>query len=146
MYSKELSTDIKGIITFCYNADPKIVSSGRTSGESLQDKIDLEVDCLLNTDESFKFYKIMNKETMVGYFGTETTPINCLTTFFIMPEYRKDKKDIWSFILSSLNKPFYAGLFKANNRAIKFFENIGATMIQEVIAENEPVFIFEFRG
>lgn len=128
----------------CYEADLSIEEFSRNKDEGLEGRIQKEVECLKNTDPSFKFYDIFHEDKLVGYFGIERNPVQCLTTFFIMPEYRDHKKKVWKFIKSHFSKTFFAGLFKVNTRAIHFFEMNGGQPVSEVIWEDKPSVIFKF--
>lgn len=138
------SDDLQGTIHECYSKDPSIQAFSRNSEHGLEGRVKLEVEAANDVHESFKFYRIYDNETLVGYFGTEEQPVNCLTTFFIMPEYRDRKDQVWNFIVSHLNGTFYAGLFKVNARAIKFFEKMGGKQVGETIAEGKPSVVFQF--
>ena len=61
-----------------------------------------------------------------------------------MPEYRDRKDEVWKFIASHMPDRFFAGLFKVNKRAIKFYENNGGKIIGEVSAEGKPSVVFWF--
>lgn len=137
--------DLKGTILECYANDSGIQEFSRNAEHGLEGRTKLEVECLEHADSSFKFYKILNGEELVGYFGTEESPVNCLTTFFIMPKYRDNKDQVWDFITSHLPEEFFAGLFKVNSRAIRFFENKGGKIIGETIAEDKPSIVFHFK-
>ncbi len=136
----------KEIITECWKKDPKIQQYSRNYQCNLQDRVTLEVEAL-NTNDSLIFYCIYDKKNnFIGYFGIENKPFDCLTTMFILPEYRKNKDLIWDYIISHLPKHFYAGLFKINTRAINFYKNKGAKEVMNLTIENKDSILLEFRG
>ncbi len=142
---KKRQHDFGKIIEFCYNSDSSLANFSRNNDVDLTGRIKKEIECLKNTDNSFKFYEITNENNeFVGYFGTERNPVQCLTTFFIMPEFRKDKKHIWKFIRKHFPKTFFAGLFKINTRAINFYKQNGGKEIGEIMWENKPSIVFKF--
>lgn len=128
----------------CYYLDPSIEEFSRNKDCTLDGRIQKEVEALNKTDSSFKFYEIFDGECLVGYFGIERSPVQCLTTFFIVPEYRQHKKKIWKFVKSHLPRTFFAGLFKVNTRAINFYKKQGGKQIAEIMWENKPSVIFKF--
>lgn len=134
-----------GTILECYTNDLSIQEFSRNSEHGIEDRTKLEVECLKNTDSSFQFYRILNGDDLVGYFGIEDEPVKTLTTFFIMPKYRDNKDQVWDFIVSHLPEQFFAGLFKVNSRAIKFFEKKGGIQIGETLFENKPSVVFYFK-
>ena len=138
MFKAELSIDIESSIRMAYKIDETIMIYSRDLEDIISD---------LKNTESLKFYKILNEENvMVGYFGKEDYQVSCLTTFFIFPQYRKDKKDIWSFIASQMPNEFYSGLYDINTRAIRFFKESGGISINSIIVEDKPATIFKFKG
>ena len=129
----------------CWEADPAIVQFSRNFEHDLDTRVLLEVEALLAAGHSFKLYDVLDDELFLGYFGIETDPTPWLTTIFVMPEHRIRKDEIWNFILTHLPEHFFSGLFKINHRAIRYFEKKGGVIIGESMAENKPIFIFEFR-
>jgi hypothetical protein len=87
----------------------------------------------------------MYDNKLVGYYGTEMYPIQCLTTFFIVPEFRKFKTIIWKYITRDFTADFISSLFKINTRAIAYLQNNGGVIINEVTGENKPVVILKFK-
>lgn len=133
------SSDIKETIRFCWQHDPEIKGFSRNSNDDLDVRVQKEVDCL--NVENLKFFKISDGLNFVGYYGTEG---KTLSTFFIMPEYRKEKDLVWKFITSRFEKEFYAGLFNVNTRARKFFLKQGGVKIADTVTENKPAMVFKF--
>ena len=138
--SKLDSSDIKSTIEFCWSNDPDIQKFSRNFELDLKGRLEKELDWI-NKSSTIKFYKIMDNNNFVGYYGNEG---KVLTTFFIMPEYRKQKDEVWKYISSQFDKEFFSGLYKMNTRAINFFLNQGGIKVADSEAENKPVVIFKF--
>ncbi len=119
----------------CYESDITMDKYSRNLEDIIKD---------LQALESFSFYEVYENNNLVGYFGKETVSFVCLTTFFILPEYRKHKKKIWKFIKNNLPRTFFSGLFEMNTRAIEFFKKNGGQVIAEGMWENKPSIIFKF--
>lgn len=143
-FIKRRKINFEETIRTCYESDPSIETFSRNKDLGLEGRIEKEIESLKKTHSSFKFYEIFDEDKLVGYFGIERKPAQFLTTFFIMPEYRKHKKKVWKFIKNHLPKTFFAGLFKVNTRAINFFEKNGGKPIAEIVWENKPSVIFKF--
>lgn len=141
---KRRKLDFEETIKLAYELDPSIEEFSRNKEAGLAGRIAKEVECLKKAGSSFKFYEIFDNGNLVGYFGTERSPVQCLTTFFIVPEYRTHKKKVWKFIRSHFPRTFYAGLFKVNTRAARFFELNGGKQIAEITWEDKPSIVFQF--
>jgi hypothetical protein len=131
-------------IAFCYAADPELQKFSRNSECDLDERVKREVECLKKANETFKFFEIYDGKSLVGYFGAETIPVPWLSTFFIMPEYRDRKDNVWEFISAHFPNVFYSGLFKVNTRAIKFFEKHGGKKLTDSTTEDKPSVVFIF--
>lgn len=140
---KEQSSDLFDTVHYCYSMDQSLREFSRNSECDLDERIKREVDCLKFGDMTF--YKVYDDKKFVGYFGYETQPILTLTTFFIMPEFRARKDEIFNYMVQDLDKTFYAGLFDVNIRAKRFFEKQGGKPIISAWVEDKPSTIYEFK-
>jgi len=95
-------------------------------------------------DKSFKFYKVILKNKLIGFFGIEYN--NNLSTLFLLPEYRKRDyvKNYWNLIKNHLQKPFYSALYSKNKPCIDFFIKNGAKIITKGIHDNNEFLVFKF--
>lgn len=135
--------DIHGIILFCYKEDSTFPLYNRNFGTA-EELAKYDSEYLKKAHSSFKFYKIVDSD-LIGYFGKERIDdIEYLTTFFIRKKYRENKEEIWKFIESQLDRPFFTGQYKINTRSIRFCEKMGGTIVNESQEDNKPFFIFKF--
>lgn len=112
---------------------------------TLDDKVNKEVGILNQSSDCFKLYGIYDGTDYLGYFGIDSKPSPWLSTFFIEPEFRNNKKEIWKFIVSHLPKDFKSSLYECNVRAIQFFKNQGALELVRVPYDNTVLVIFSFK-
>jgi hypothetical protein len=125
--------------------------------EDLVNKYHIEAGCGLDAcvERTFNDLEQYNVETflikrdnrVVGYFGRENLGhLQCLTGFFIDPEYRTKEKmgSIWKEICSRFLVQFYVGLYDKNTRAIDFIKNNNG---KEVLRhENKVLLLVDNRG
>jgi len=76
---------------------------------------------------NLEFYYIFKEEKLIGFFGRQKFDVrDCLTSFFLDPDYRKDNVEIFNKILSTFEKNIVtSGLYTKNKRAIKFLSKLG---------------------
>lgn len=142
----KVEANFEETIRICYTEDTSLFQFSRNSECDLNGRINKEIAALKKADASFKFYNIYNdNDKLTGYFAIETRPTLFLTTFFIMPEFRKNKQEVWDYIISHFKSDFCAGLFNVNTRAIRFFEKNGAVKILDVTVEDKPGSLFLFK-
>ena len=122
--------ELKEAITKFYSSDDDLIEKFHIiAGSGLEACIDRTVDDLKDFDVTY----IFNKEELIGYFATETKAyITILIGFFIMPEYRKEKK-YWNEIIEALPEFALCGLYNKNTRAQRFFEKQEYKIINETV-------------
>lgn len=138
IYQKEY----KAILNECFSED-----------EELLNKYHIEAPASLSTcvekthldlqNAQVQFYTLLNNDKLIGYFGMETGTF--LTGFFIKPEYRNKEiiKEFWNIVNNKFNnKEFYCGIYKKNERAMKFLEKNNGRLWMEIPESNAVFFVF----
>jgi hypothetical protein len=145
VFNRVQQSDINSTILFCYSNEPEMRLFSRNAEKPLEERVLREANWVKSASESLKFYDLYIDNDFAGYFGTENHPIQCLTTFFIMPKYRQFKNEIWDYMTSDFTGNYVAGVFKVNTRAAKFFEKQGGKFLNEFISEeNHPSVVYLF--
>lgn len=121
MYKKLLlENEVPSMIRKCYESDASFIQNyHELAGQS----VDI---CVERTIKDFKNSKVQvfglyKNDNLVGYFGDNG--YSWLTGFFILPEYRKYKKECWNIIDEYFNYNFQIGILTKNMPAIKFFKD-----------------------
>lgn len=142
MLKKQEANDLYDTVSYCYKLDPSLQEFSRNSECDLKERVNREVEGLQGP---MKLYKVYNEEKFVGYFGTEDEPFPFLCTFFILPEHRDHKDEIFNYMIQDMPQTFYAALFDVNVRAKKFYEKHGGNPIIAAWIEDKPSIIYEFK-
>ena len=139
--------EIKSIVEKCFNGDNDLIEKFHIkAGTCLEDCIEDTCNVLENyTCWDFEFYKVIDKE-VIGFIGIEPM-ISHLTTFCLIKERRtkENKEKLWELIGELLPGGFNCGLYKKNERAIKYLITNGCTVKRESVYNNEPIIILNFK-
>ena len=122
--------ELKEAITKFYSSDNDLIEKFHIiAGSGLEACVNRTVDDLDKVDITY----IYDKEELIGYFATDTQPyITYLIGFFIMPEYRKDKK-YWNEIIDTLPVGTISGLYNKNIRAQKLYIKQGYKILSKTV-------------
>jgi hypothetical protein len=139
---------IKSIIHECFSGDEGLVNKYHIkSGTSLKECVEDTCSVLKDfTNFDFEFYKVMDGEMVVGFIGVEPE-IKFLTTFCLKKEYRsKEYKDgLWKLIVGFFNgENFNSGLYKKNERAIKYLVDNGCEIKSEGQYNDHPIVVLNY--
>lgn len=120
MITKKLlnNKEIPEMIRKCYESDKIFIEKyHELSGSSVNECINRSInDFFVN---NIDIYSLYSNNKFVGYFGDNKA--NWLVGFFIMPEMRKYKKEVWNIIESHFDGNFKMGILTKNKPAKKFF-------------------------
>lgn len=140
--------EIKSIVEKCFDGDVELIEKFHIkSGTSLGECADDTCNVLENyTCFDFEFYKIIDKD-VCGFIGIEPS-ISHLTTFCLIKESRtkENKEKLWELIRELLPGEFNCGLYKKNERAIKYLLNNGCTVKSEGIYNEHSIQILNFKN
>lgn len=133
-----LTTKWRDVVEKCYATDNDLLHKFHIlAPTTLGDAVDHTVNTFIKCAETSKFdmYEIMDDDVFVGYVGIEifTQPpvgkIMAMTGFFIMPEYRGVKAEVFELIRTLFpNKKILTSLFSKNSRGIKALTNQGGSI------------------
>lgn len=73
-------------------------------------------------DSNVEIHLIEKEDKVIGYYGIEKSPMQCLTGFFLTPENRSSAqiKDLWYKVEQHFESDYFVGLYDRNTRAINF--------------------------
>lgn len=134
--------DYKKILAECFAADNALLTKWHVvSGMGLESCVEKTFADL--QDAGVIFFKILDGDKLVGYFGKEVYgEKQYLTGFFLMPQFRNEgsRGNFWNLIESHFNIPFFCGLYEKNIPANKFIQSQGGRPVRRVaLSDGEAV-------
>ena len=144
MYTRKIN-DIENLIYECYSLDNKLTNDYcRRRKEGFAACCNDSITLL--KDPNVEVFGIFDEGEFVGYFAVGTVKNEKeLPGFFIVPEYRNRKNEVWNVIVKHMDGTFYNAIYINNKPAIEFCRKRGKE-INSVDYENETHVIFEFKG
>lgn len=137
------------LISECWSKDQDLIEKYHVcAGKGLNECVMSTVMCLKNDvdKKTFVLYKVMLGSKLIGFFGKEEIQIPLLTTFFVMPEYRK-YEHMSLFVNAIKSKfegaPFYCSLYSNNSRAINWLIKNGFVYAVAAKKEDKIVLILK---
>lgn len=138
-----LTEDLSLTLTTSFSSDKSFEKFHRNGHVTVDERVKREITDL-NEIPNLRIYEVYDLYgSFVGYFGIDRNIILC--TFFIMPDFRFNKVEVWNFMISHLPKPFFAGTMDFNFRAVKFLESRGGKEITKIPKEKGSALIFMFQ-
>lgn len=142
------------VISDCYKTDQSLLDNYHilaptTLNEAISHTCKTFLD--ISNRALFEMFECTLDDKFIGYFGVEHISlsggkIQMLNGFFLLPEYRtKEVKEAFLKCISKKitdGKGFITGIYSKNERAIRFFESMGAEIISKekvfIDINNEP--------
>lgn len=145
MISKEID-DFLPIIEHCYSQDEEeLLKIWHRADEKNYKDMAKNAEEDLRMSPHFTFCAIYDGANLVGYFGKESLEhVVSMPTFFICPEYRPKKKEVFDFIKSNMPSTFFAGIHSCNGRAKRFFEKHGGKLVMIQERDGYTGYIYKF--
>ncbi len=98
------------------------------------------------TYPDFAFHVLEDNGLFVGYFGNEADR-SYLNTFFIAPEQRSRKLEIWQAVVGAMEPAFLSAIYSKNTPCMRFYEKMGKPIQTfRVPGRKESVTLFKFEN
>lgn len=135
---------VRDAVTECFASDTPLIEHYHVyAGRGLRACIEKTMHDVARFDRSFEFYPVHQDSKLVAYWGTEFG--RYVNLIFVKPDYRRSSflKGFWKQITDSVSPTFYAGLYKKNTPAIRFYSRHGK-IIESFEHDGHPMVVFKF--
>ncbi len=139
---------VKDVIKQGFSSDKNLIDKWHIiSGSGLDSCVNKTIEDLkTQTFSDFKFFVVLNDEEFIGYFGVENEG-KYLTTIFIAPEFRNNKKEFLKLIAPYVQDTFESAIYSKNIPCMRFFNKLGKEKSKFIVDGHEAtLFTFEKKG
>lgn len=144
-----LETNYRPVIHECYRTDEEFLVKWHTlaRGTGAEGCAEQSAGDLDQADASFEFFKVVDGDECVGFFGTEKAPVAFLTTIFVKPSHRNkvDLSAVWDLIRKRFDGDFQAAIFGDNAPCIRFYSRHGE-IVNTFRYKGHDVVLFHFKN